>query len=676
MLSAAVLVLAALFAPRPLQAAVRLPALFSDHAVLQRDIPIPVWGWADPGEQVRVEFRQQVKTATAGEDGRWSIILDPEPPGGPDTLVVQGANRLAVQDVLVGEVWICSGQSNMEWKVHSVRNAEKEIANADFPAIRMFTVAKKVAEQPQEDCAGDWQVTSPETVGGFSAVGYFFGRELFRNLGIPVGLIHTSWGGTPAESWTRWETLESDRDLQPILERYRRALAEYPEAKKRYDELVKKLQEEQGRLPLYHEDPGNQGLEQGWARPEFDDSAWKEMTLPRYWELEEGMNIDGAVWFRRSVEIPAPWAGRELELQLGPIDDFDITYFNGVEVGRTGEETPNYWSHPRRYRVPGELVKPGRAVIAVRAFDHFGNGGFAGAPAEMRLFPAGENPAGAVKLAGPWRYRVEVALDPNAVTGPGGQGLPPEPMGPGHPYSPSGLYNAMIYPLAPYGIRGAVWYQGESNTGRAHQYYKLLTALISDWRELWGLGDFPFGIVQLANYLQIAEEPQESAWAELRESQALVAKTLPNVGLAVTIDIGEADDIHPRNKQDVGLRLALWALHDVYGRAIPFSGPVYRKAEVQGNEVRISFDHADGGLVARGGPLQGFAVAGADRVFHWGEARIEGDTVIVHSPAVPHPVAVRYAWADNPVCNLYNGAGLPAVPFRTDFWPGVTRNER
>ncbi|HOM99068.1 MAG TPA: sialate O-acetylesterase [Acidobacteriota bacterium] len=659
-----------------LQAEVRLPALFTHHMVLQRDIPITIWGWAAPGEAIRVHFREQSGITTADEEGRWLLRLESESYGGPDTLVVEGENRISLEDVMVGEVWICSGQSNMEWKVHSVKNAEAEIAAAQYPALRMFTVTKKVADEPQQDCSGEWQICSPETVGGFSAVGYFFGRELYRNLGVPVGLIHTSWGGTPAESWTRWETLEADEDLRPILERYQEALRAYPEAKARYDAAVRKLQEESTRLPVYQKDSGNLGKERGWADPQFDDGSWPTMELPKYWETEQNMNLDGAVWFRQTVDIPPDWAGQELQLELGAIDDFDTTYFQGREVGGTGEETPNFWTHPRKYTIPGELVKPGPAVIAVRVFDHYGNGGFAGSPAEMLLYPIASGKSSAVKLAGVWRYQIEQALDPNAVTGPDSRGLPPEPMGPGHPYSPSGLYNAMLYPLAPFSLRGAVWYQGESNAGRAHQYVKLLASMIHDWRELWGLGDFPFGIVQLANYMAVKEEPQESAWAELREAQALVGRILPRVGLAVAIDIGEADDIHPRNKQDVGLRLGLWALNRVYGRDVPFSGPVYRSMDVRGSAVRIHFDHTDGGLTARGGDLRGFAIAGRDRVFHWADARIEGDTVIVSSPEVPEPVAVRYAWADNPVCNLYNNAGLPAVPFRTDFWPGATRNQR
>lgn len=658
-----------------LWAEVRLPSVFSDGMVLQRDREIPVWGWDTPGQKIEVRLNGQSAEGITLDDGRWQVRLKPEPAGGPHELTVGGSTETVVHDVLIGEVWVCSGQSNMEWKVHSVVNSEDEIASANWPEIRMFTVAKKVSDVPLDDVVGDWQKAISDNVGGFSAVGYFFGREVHRALKVPVGLIHTSWGGTPAEAWMSRRWLEADQDFMPIVDRYQKALHEYPEAKARWDQAVEKLKDKADAMPVYHVDTGNEGERLGWANPDLDVADWSVMGLPGYLETVPGMQIDGAVWFRRFIQIPGSWSGKDLQLELGPIDDFDTTYFNGAIVGSTGIDTPGFYAVPRRYRIPGSLVKEGTAVIAVRVFDHFGNGGFAGYPAQMKLGPAeeGEPP---LKLAGDWSYKVERELDPSAVSGPGGQNLPPEPMGPGHSHSPEGLYNGMLLPLAPYALAGAIWYQGETNAGRGHQYRKLLAAMIQNWREVWGQGDLPFGIVQLANFMPRQEQPGESDWAELREAQAMVSTDLPNVGLAITIDIGEADDIHPRNKQDVGARLAKWALADIYGKHLEPSGPRDAELEVVGSQARIRFKHTAAGLVARGGELKGFAVAGEDRQFHWAKARIEGDIVVVETDAVSGPIAVRYGWANNPECNLYNSEGLPAVPFRTDTWPGNTLNRR
>jgi sialate O-acetylesterase len=648
---------------------VRLPALFSDHMVLQQNRTIPIWGWAEPGESVSISFRSQSAEATADEEGKFRLNLKAEKAGGPDDLIVRGADELRVQDVLVGEVWVCSGQSNMQWQVQSSNNFTEEARSATWPDIRMLTVPRIVADSPQTDIAGEWEVTSPETVGGFSAVCYFFGRDLHRKLNIPVGLLHTSWGGTPAEAWTSHSTLAADNDFVPILDRFQKALKDYPSKLKEYEEVVRRVKESKDALPPYHTDPGNKGFGKGWAKVSFNDSQWGTIQAPGYFDTTDGLAIDGSVWFRKTVQIPKEWKGRELTLELGAIDDFDVTYFNGKEVGSTGIETPNFYQHAREYRIPGKLVKAGPTTVAVRIFDHYGNGGFAGFSGQMKLVPTeGDFPE--ISLSGDWRYRVELELSPTAVTGPGGANLPPQPMGPGHSHSPAGLYNAMLYPLAPYAIQGAIWYQGETNASRGHQYNKLLTAMIEDWRDLWAQGDFPFGIVQLANFNAVQDNPGESDWAELRESQARVAANLPNAGLAVTIDIGEADDIHPRNKQDVGRRLALWALKKTYGNDIVFSGPTLQSIQIDQSEAYLSFQNVGTGLEAKGGELKGFSIAGSDRKYVWAKARIQGDQIVVWSDAV------RYAWANNPACNHYNSEGLPAVPFRTDNWPGVTLNHR
>lgn len=493
-------------------AEVRLPAVISDRMVLQQGIENPVWGWADAGEQVTVSIADQKLTATPDDAGKWMVKLKPlQATGEPATLTIEGKNKLVVNDVLVGEVWVCSGQSNMEWSVNSGSASEEEKASADYPQMRMFTVQKAVVGKPAQELKGEWVICTPQTVGGFSAVAYFFGKELHKQLGQPVGLIHTSWGGTPAESWTERSALEADADLKPIVERWEQQLADF---EKQVEALPQQLAE------------------------------WK------------------------TAAAAAEAAGRPI---------------------------PNPPSFPQ---------------------------------------------------------------DPRS-----------------HAWRPAGLYNAMIAPLVPYGIKGAIWYQGESNAGRAYQYRKLLPAMVATWRKAWGQGDFPFGIVQLANFTPRNTEPVESDWAELREAQAMTAAQ-PNNGLAVTIDIGDAADIHPRNKEDVGKRLAAWALSTTYGKEIAGSGPVFESMQVEGNVIRLKFAHTHGGLEARGGPLKGFAVAGEDRKWVWADAKIEGEEVVVTSAHASQPVAVRYAWSNNPECNLYNNAGLPAVPFRTDDWPGVTVNNR
>ena len=656
---------------------VSLPSIFASNMVLQRDTDIPVWGTADPNGIVTVKIADQEKKVLSDKSGKWRVNLHAISAGEPYTMSVCGIDTIRFENVLIGEVWLCSGQSNMEWVVRNSMNAREEMDKGDSPNLRMFTVQRTVSDTLKTDCEGSWQVCTPQTVGDFSAVGYFFGRELHQELDVPVGLVHSSWGGTPAESWTSIETLKKDLDLVPIVERFDETIRNYTKLFAEYNKKVKQILDSGERLPMYHKDAGNEGYTKGWAQAEFDDNSWSEIEVPGYWENNNEMQIDGALWFRKTIQIPEAWAGKELVLTLGAIDDFDHTYFNGVEVGSTGADTPNFWVHPRKYVIPAKLVNEGSAVIAVRIFDYFGNGGFGGPGMAMKLCPKARVAAKSQFIAGQWKYKIEKELDPSSITGPGGQGLPPEPMGPGHPYSPAGLYNAMIHPLAPYAIKGAIWYQGESNADRAYQYRKLLPAMIRDWRLLWAQGDFPFGIVQLANYMAVSEDPEESAWPELREAQLLTALNDPNAGLACIIDIGEADDIHPRNKQDVGKRLALWALAKSYGKDIVYSGPLYKSMRTDGNKVILNFDHVGGGLKIKGSDeLKGFAIAGDDYQFVWAKAEIKDDKVIVWADGISTPVAVRYGWANNPVCNLFNSEGLPAVPFRTDNQQGITYSIR
>jgi sialate O-acetylesterase len=634
----------------PSASALKLPALFSDHMVLQQKMSCPVWGWAKDGTSVTVEINGQKATAMA-RDGRWQVKLPALEAGGPYKLTVRTPeSKIELNDVLVGEVWVCSGQSNMEWAVESSNNAKAEIATADYPKIRLFTVKQDIATTPQRDVTGQWAVCTPETVKDFSAVGYFFGRDLLKSGVKPIGLIHTSWGGTPAEAWTSMETLRNDSDFTPILEREKEAV-----------ENKEQLERQFGSNMMDKRDPDNlmadtTTFEKGWARANIDLAEWDTMDLPQKWE-KVGLPLDGIVWFRREVTIPGTWAGQNLTLKLSAIDDWDITYFNDTKIGQTMRGAPRPHTVPRIYTVPGHLVKAGKNIIAVRVFDGRGGGGIYPTqnPMQIGLTETGRP----IDLTGPWHYRIECIRN----------------LGAGEKDFPARLYNAMIVPLVPYGIKGAIWYQGESNAGRAYQYRKLFAAMIQDWRKLWDIGDFPFYFVQLANYRERKVEPGDSDWAELREAQQMTL-SLPNTGMAVIIDAGEADDIHPRDKQTVGKRLALIAGARDYGQDFEYSGPVYSSMAVEGNHIRLNFDHADSGLVAKDGPLTGFAVAGEDRKFYWADAAIEGKTIVVKSDKVATPVAVRYAWADNPACNLYNGADLPASPFRTDDWPGITINNK
>ena len=642
------------------RADVRLPALISDHMMLQRDMPLRLWGWADPGEKLQVRIADRAAKTQADKSGHWQVELGTLPAGGPHTLEIVGKNTLLVSDVLVGEVWVASGQSNMEFPVGRSVDAAAETAAAQFPRIRLFTVNKAAAGQPKEDLSGKWVECSPSTVDGFSAVGYFFGRNIHRALDVPVGLIHSSWGGTPAETWMSRQALTAEPAWKPMVDALDRTLAD-PDATHAYEKTLDEW--EQKNVVV---DTGNEGFGRGWARLDFDDADWKTMEEPQYWE-KAGLDLDGVLWFRRAVEIPASWAGRDLVLTLGSIDDYDTTYFSGVPVGATGRETPGFWTHARRYTVPGALVRAGRTIVAVRVLDRAGEGGFGGPASAMQLDLANGGGKQPIVLAGTWRYQIErgvASLKPDWGS---------QPSGPDQQGAPTTLYNAMIAPLTPYALRGVIWYQGENNAARAFEYRKLFRALIRDWRHAWRLGDFPFYFVQLANFMARRDEPGESEWAELREAQAM-ALAEPNTGLATAIDIGEASDIHPLNKQEVGRRLALVALARTYGHQGEHSGPVYRSHAVEGTKVRLRFEHAVGLATRDQAVPQGFAIAGDDRRFVWAQAQIDGDSIVVWSNAVIQPVAVRYAWADNPDANVVNGAGLPALPFRTDDWPGITQH--
>ncbi len=645
----------------------KLAAVFSDYMVLQRGISVPVWGSAKPGEEITVTFAGQAKAGRAGDDGRWEVRLEPlEVSVDPETLTIEsgGGERIEMADVLVGDVWLASGQSNMWWRVLESNDAEAETAAADHPLIRLFNVPQAIDHPPHADVDAAWAVCSPETVPEFSAVAYFFGRELQKSEGIPIGLINTSWGGTRVEAWISRDALMTDELCAQDVAGYERMLGSLDESARQKDFDTFKENPTEWYRTHVAPDPGNEGYGRGWADPALDDGEWPEMEIPGYWQAD-GIESNGVVWFRRTVKVPAAWEGKDVVLHLGTCDKHDVTYFNNKEVGVTSWETENPWSVKREYRIPGELVRAGANTLAVRVYSYRNLGGLGGPAGEMRLVPE-EGGEDAVELPGVWRYQIEHNF--GTVNDRGGD---PEPLP--NQNSPYCLYDNMIVPLVPFALRGVIWYQGESNAENAYRYRTRFPMLIENWRDAWGQGEFPFLFVQLANYTQHQKEPQDSPWAELREAQTMTL-SVPHTAMAVTIDIGDAMDIHPTNKQDVGKRLALAALGTVYGRDVVPSGPMYRSHTIEGASVRIEFDHVGGGLEALGGALTGFTIAGSDRRFVWADAEIDGDTVLVSSSEVGEPAAVRCAWAANPDCNLYNRAGLPASPFRTDDWPGVTQH--
>ena len=632
--------------------ALRLAAIFSEHMVLQREKPLPVWGWANAGETIEISCAGQKAQCVADENGSWSAILPAIPAGGPYSLTAHGANESIIfGDVLAGDVWVCSGQSNMEWPLQAANNSDEEVNAANHPTIRLFTVPQIAVAEPLSDVEATWLPCNPQNAATFSAVGYFFGREMNRELGVPVGLINSSWGGTVAEAWTSREALLAEKELAPIVEVFEREiLPNHAELSAKYQQALHYWETE-----VMPQDTGNSGLLAGWAATDTDTIDWPVMELPQLWQ-SAGLNFNGVVWFRREVNLTQEWIDSDITLSIGACDKSDDTYVNGVRVGGVSlNDRADSWCVQREFVISPQLLLPGKNVIAVRVYSNIYGAGMTGPAQAMFL----KNSAGAkIPLNGDWQYQVEQEFSP-------AEAPPIMPQGPGNPNTPYALYCGMIAPLLPFVISGAIWYQGESNADRALQYQTLFPTMIKDWRKRWGIGDFPFYFVQLANFNSGSDTPQDSMWAELREAQTMTL-ALPNTGMAVTIDIGEASDIHPRNKQEVGRRLALNALAQNYGRDVEHSGPSFDHIEISANKLRVFFNHTVEGMrTPNDDVVKGFALAGTDGKFFDAEAIIDNNSVLVSSSAVPAPVSVRYGWATNPICNLYNSVGLPASPFRS-----------
>ena len=632
--------------------------IFHDHAVLQRDLPIPVWGTAGADEIVTVRLAGLTARTVATPEGHWSVRFTPLPAGGPHELVAESPFGCAVaRDLLIGEVWLCSGQSNMQFKLAESGPIDAESAVANFLEIRMLTVTTPARLGRQENVDGKWTICAPETLMNFCAIGGWFGRILHHELGVPIGLICNAWGGSRIQAWISREALVQDpRGLDEI-----RCFEGYvftPELQGPVESVNFEEWERNG-AP---QDAGNRGLTEGWAAPDFNDDTWPTMPVPSRWQ-EHGYPGSGVFWFRRTVTVPAGWGGRDLELHLGQIDKHDDTYVNAERIGGLSwEDGPLTWCTARIYTVPGSLVlENGILCIAVRVRSHIYNGGLSGPGGNMYLIPVGDSTASPVPLKGSWHYSIEQNW---------GVVLPPEAMwGPGNHNSPSILFDCRLSPVIPYALRGVLWYQGESNAFEARDYRRLMPLMIRDWRRAWGQGDFAFYQVQLANFGWPTCEPRRSDCAELREAQN-AALSEPNTGIAVAIDVGEALDIHPKDKRTIGVRLAQLALAETYARRGISSGPFYASAACEANgRMRIRFNSATGLQTRDGSPVRHIAIAGLDRIFLMAECAIEGESLVVWHPNILRPAAVRYAWADNPEgCNLVNAAGLPASPFRTDSW--------
>ena len=664
----------------PLAASVQLPALISDHMVLKRGPRTGIWGKASPGEKVSVTLGSQSASTQAGADGKWRVEMDlQKAPAEPLELVVQGENTLKVSDVLVGEVWVGSGQSNMEWRLQQTVGADKEMAASANPMLRLFTVTKNPATEPLDDVKGQWQVAAPDTVPNSSAVGYYFAKTVQQEIKAPLGFIHTSWGGTPSEAWTSPEAIDSYPDLKAAQQRQRESVATYTGDQKKYAEGFTKWLADTGRA----DKPNSAPIK--FTAAEAQAQGWTAVKLPGKVKFD-GFEGNGEVWLCQEFDVPADFIGRPaLKLDFGAMDGFEQVYLNDQLVKEFTPANLPGGNYSHRYDVPGKLVKEKGNVLAIRVF----------APLKPVAFPM--VPKLDRVALGDWQAKAVFSLP--APTAEQTAAAPTAPTMPPDPWNRvSALYNGMLHPLLPAAITGVVWYQGESNIGRAWQYRETFPLMIADWRSHWKQGDFPFYLCQLANHQDKTAQPGDSSWAELREAQSVALK-LPHTGMAVLLDLGDSADIHPRRKREVGERLALIALAQHYGRKLEFSGPVYQSMKKEDKVIRLSFTHVGAGLEAKklpaeysvmsaldktaplvrnspGSELEGFSVAGADRQWHWANARIDGDSVVVSCDEVPDPVAVRYGWANNPTLNLYNKDGLPASSFRTDDFPATTQGKK
>lgn len=626
---------------------VRLPQLISDGMVLQRDTKINVWGWASPSEKVTLKFNGMTYKTVTGANGRWYLKLSATKAGGPYNVDIVASNKITIKDVLVGDVWFCSGQSNMVTPMERVKEKyPQEIAAAKYPQIRNFYIStlSDVRKEHDDLPPGKWINANPKDIMTFGAVSYFFAKQLFLKYHVPIGIINASVGGTPIQAWISAEGIKE-------IPQYSQRLKQLKDTAY-LNKITRPSRPDTTGIQFIQPDKGLSGSVK-WYEKGYTPEGWHKFWMPGYWADQGVKGLNGVVWFRKEVKVPASMVGKPAKLFLGRIVDADETYVNGIKVGNITYQYP-----PRRYDVPAGVLKSGTNVIVVRITSSFGKGGFV--PDKRYELTDGTN---TIDMRGDWVYKVGQVFDLTQRKIGDSEG--------GFAFSaqnePAGLYNTMVAPVTEYTIKGFVWYQGESNTANPKEYARLLPALIADWRSHWKIKNLPFVYAQLPNFMEVQYSPSESQWAELREAQ-LKALAVPNTGMAVSIDAGEWNDIHPLNKKDVGERLALAAEKLTYNNKIVGMGPVFQDAKIESNKIIISFSSIGSGLISKDrGELTQFAVAGANKRFVWANARIEGDKVIVTSKEIAKPMFVRYAWADNPEgANLYNKEGLPASPFRTD----------
>ncbi len=618
-----------------IRAEVRLPRLISDGMILQRNTEIKIWGWASAGEKIGVKFNGQTYFTTASDEGKWEVLLPSHSAGGPYEMVI---NEISIKDILIGDVWVCSGQSNMELPMRRVLDLySDEVQNADNSFIRLFDVPIKYDfVKPQEDVTnGSWELVNPQNLLSFSAVAYFFAKDLYERYNIPIGIIKSAAGGSPVQAWISEDNLKHFPDYLNEAKQC---------AEEGYIDNIRNT-ENKTMYKWYSELNSKDAGISNWNNTNIDTSDWGTFYLPGYWEDQGGTKSKGSFWFRKDFDLPENMEGKSAILRLGCIVDSDSAFVNGHFVGNITYQYP-----PRIYNIPEGILKKGKNNVTIRVVNSGGKGGFV-EDKPYRVVIGNQY----IDLAGEWKYKI------------GGE-MPPLASQTFFQYKPVGLYNGMIAPLTNYMVKGFVWYQGEANTSSPKEYDRLLSTLINDWRSKWDKAELPFIYAQLPNFMEVKSHPSESNWAMLRESQLKVLKN-PHTAMAVTVDLGEWNDIHPLNKKDVGHRLALSAMKVAYrDKAIIGSAPIYRDMVVRGNKIVLSFSDMSNGF-AMGEQLCGFAIAGEDRKFIWAQARFEGDKIIVSNDNIQNPVAVRYAWADNPQgANLKNKEGLPVSPFRTDDW--------
>lgn len=641
-----IIILALLLQTNLLNASVKLPSVISNGMVLQRDVKVDIWGWASPGEKIKIRFNKRSYSTAGGTDGSWKITLPAMKAGGPYTMEVKGENTIVIEDIMIGDVWFCSGQSNMVLTMERVKEKyPADIASANYPGVRNFFIptASDATAAHKDTPAGKWVSADPASVMGFGAVTFFFARNIYDEYKIPIGIINSSVGGTPIEAWISEEGLKEFPKYTGRIEQLRDTSY--------VNSILRSKRNRAVSGPPVKQEITDRGLTESvpWHDMKYIPRGWKKYWLPGYWADQGVKNLNGVVWFRKEIEIPLSMTGKPAKLFMGRIVDADNTYVNGVLAGSVTYQYP-----PRRYDLPAGLLRPGKNIIVVRVTNQAGKGGFV--PDKPYYLVAGND---SIDLRGEWLYRVGEAFRPDQA------GLSSGTTAISMQNEPTGLYNTMVSPIVKFKIKGFLWYQGETNTDRPQEYELLLPALISDWRNKWQMGQLPFLFVQLANYMEVQYLPSESQWAELRFGQ-FRSLSVPNTAMAVTIDAGEWNDIHPLDKKTVGERLARAARKLAYGNNdIVYSGPLFRSVSKEGNRLILEFDHTGSGLVVKGGgELYYFAVAGADKKFVWADAVIEGNKVVVRSNEISDPVYVRYAWADNPEgANLYNAEGLPASPF-------------